>query len=133
MRTSTPVITDGSMLMPEDWRSLPLGKPWTVGGQLIGNDPLGKTVAVHSVVMTPEFQGGGIGRAFVRDYVDYVKGNIDGERLALIAHDHLIGFYESCGFKNLGVSEVGFAGGGWFDMVRFLFLLSLKCFGIVDC
>jgi GNAT superfamily N-acetyltransferase len=117
MRTSDPVITDGSMLMPENWRSLPTGKPWTVGGKLIGNDSSGKTVAIHSVVMTPEFQGGGIGRALVKDYVDYIKKNVEGESLALIAHGHLTGFYESCGFVNLGVSEVGFAGGGWFDMV----------------
>ena len=116
-RTSSPVITDGSMLMPENWRSLPAGKPLTSGGQLIGNDPNGKTIAVHSVVMTPEFQRGGIGRALVKDYVKYIRENVDGERMALIAHDHLVGFYESAGFENLGLSEVRFAGGGWYDMV----------------
>jgi GNAT superfamily N-acetyltransferase len=121
MRTSAPVITDGSMLMPENWRSLPPGKPRTVGGQLIGNDPSGKTIAVHSVVVAPEFQGGGVGRALVKDYVDYVRGIGAGERLALVAHDYLVGFYESAGFVNLGRSEVRFAGGEWFDLVCFSF------------
>jgi hypothetical protein len=37
--------------------------------------------------------------------------------IMLIAHDYLIRFYESTGFKNCGSSHCQFAGGGWFDLV----------------
>ena len=40
-----------------------------------------------------------------------------GDRIALIARDELIKFYESLGFRNCGTSEVKFGGGGWNDMV----------------
>ena len=41
-----------------------------------------------------------------------------GDRVALIAHEPLIKYYEALGFENLGESKAQFGGGGWYDMVR---------------
>lgn len=42
---------------------------------------------------------------------------VPAERVVLIAHGHLVKFYESAGFENRGPSPCQFAGGGWFDLV----------------
>lgn len=57
------------MLMPENWRSVPPNQAVVVDGQVIGNDPNGRTIAIHSVVIVPEFQGNGIGKALVKAYI----------------------------------------------------------------
>ena len=120
-RTSASSITEGSMEMPENWRSLTPNDVVKVDGEVIGNDPNGTTIAIHSVVIIPEFQGKGVGKTLVKAYIRYIRdANILGDRLLLIAHRHLIKFYESAGFKNQGQRECQFAGGGWFDLVSSL-------------
>lgn len=105
--------------MPENWRSLPPTEAYTLAdGTVIGNDPAGKTIAIHSVVVVPEFQGRGLGRELVAAYVQYLRGlGMGFERVVLIAHDHLVRFYGGVGFANVGVSGCLFAGGGWNDLV----------------
>ena len=39
------------------------------------------------------------------------------DRIALLAHDHLVDMYEGMGFDSAGKSNVRFAGGGWNDLV----------------
>ena len=39
------------------------------------------------------------------------------DRIALLAHDHLVEMYEGMGFDGAGKSNVRFAGGGWNDLV----------------
>ena len=39
------------------------------------------------------------------------------DRIALLAHDHLVDMYEGMGFDGAGKSNVRFAGGGWNDLV----------------
>ena len=40
------------------------------------------------------------------------------DRIALLAHDHLVPMYEGMGYDTKGKSNVRFAGGGWNDLVR---------------
>lgn len=115
-RVSANRVTDGSMEMPENWT----GNPGvvTVNGQVIGNDANGHFVGVHSLAIRPEYQGKGLGRALMDEYIKYAQCSIDSAQgIVIIAHDHLIRFYESFGFKNLGPSPCAFGGGGWYDMV----------------
>lgn len=126
-------VTDGSMEMPENWRSLS-GDPVFVDGELIGNHKDGDTIAIHSVAISPEYQGKRVGRALVSAYIEHlVKGRFGASRVVLIAHDYLVHFYESVGFKNQGKSQSNFAGGVWFDMVCLPLVLNvyhwiLTCF-----
>ncbi|CAG8216878.1 unnamed protein product [Penicillium olsonii] len=117
VRSPYPRITDGSMEMPENWRSLPDDEPVYVNGELIGNDKNGDSAAIHSVAISPDFQGKRVGRALVAAYMKYLENGCFGlSRAILMAHDYLVNFYESVGFKNRGQSESSFAGGVWYDM-----------------
>lgn len=104
------------MEMPEKWNGS--CDVVTVDGHVIGNDGNGRFVGVHSLAIRPEYQGKGLGRALMDEYIKYVRHSIDSSQsIVIIAHDHLIRFYESFGFKNLGPSPCAFGGGGWYDMV----------------
>lgn len=39
------------------------------------------------------------------------------DRIALLAHDHLVKYYEALGFRNVGKSQASFGGGGWNDLI----------------
>jgi ribosomal protein S18 acetylase RimI-like enzyme len=125
-------ITDGSMSMPENWRALD-DEPVFVNNELIGNHKYGDTIAIHSVAVSPEYQGKKIGRALVRAYLEHLRRGCFGARkVVLIAHDYLMSFYESVGFKSQGKSQSTFAGGIWFDMVRFSRRLSWELSSIAN-
>ena len=105
---------------PENWQSLSPDQPVVVNGQVVGNDPRGSNIAIHSVAVIPEFQGQGTGKAMVRAYVEYIRNaGIPAQRIMLIAHDYLVRFYESAGFENRGPSQCRYAGETWFDLVSF--------------
>lgn len=115
-RVSVNRVIDASMEMPSNWNG---GKEAVADGdQVIGNDPNGLYVGVHSLAISPDYQGMGVGRALMDEYVQYVGASVTSVKsIVIIAHDHLIRFYESFGFKNLGPSPCAFGGGGWYDMV----------------
>lgn len=51
-------------------------------------------------------------------YIQRMETHGVADRIALIAHEELIPYYESLGFENKGKSEAQFGGGGWFALVR---------------
>ncbi|GAD94193.1 hexokinase family protein [Paecilomyces variotii No. 5] len=105
-------ITDGSMDMPQNWN----GGDETVvlDGEIIGNDSNGRNIGVHSLAIRSEYQGKGIGRALMNEYVRYLRGSAaSADSIVIITYDRLVKFYESVGFRNLGISDCSFGGGGW--------------------
>ncbi|KAK6839030.1 hypothetical protein RU639_000745 [Aspergillus parasiticus] len=118
IRSLSTTIAEGSMEMPSDWQSRSPNDPMIIDGEVIGNDPRGTNIAVHSVAVLPAYQGTGVGKCLVKAYVEYIRNTgIEADQIMLICHDYLIRFYESAGFVNRGPSPSRFAGGGWFDMV----------------
>ncbi|KAL1969847.1 hypothetical protein VTN77DRAFT_7356 [Rasamsonia byssochlamydoides] len=115
-RTSAPTVTDASMSYPPDWRtkrrSLPDDKE-----EPLGHQDQGGTIAIHSLAVLPEYQGKKVGTTLMKSYIHRIKEAAIADRIALIAHDHLIPFYEKLGFENRGPSKCTFGGGGWTDMV----------------
>lgn len=106
------------MEMPQNWQPSAANEVVVVDGEVIGNDQNGRSVAVHSLAIVPEYQGKGIGRALMDAYIQYIKSAaVSADRIVIIAHDHLIQFYESIGFRTQGPSSCHFGGGGWCDMV----------------
>lgn len=87
-------------------------------GKQVGHDESGRTICLHSLAVLPEFQGKGLARTLVESYVQRMESQSVGDRIALLAHGHLVKFYEGLGFVNKGESEATFGGGGWVDMVR---------------
>ena len=54
----------------------------------------------------------------MKAYLQRIESHGVADQVALIAHDHLIKFYEGFGFVNQGESKCQFGGGGWYDMVK---------------
>lgn len=83
-----------------------------------GHKEDGRTIAVHSLAVLPEYQGRGLGKTLVRAFLQRLESQGVGDRCALLSHEGLVPYYESLGFENKGRSEASFGGGGWFDLVR---------------
>lgn len=102
------------MRLPANWKN----ERWTYeDGQAIGHEEGGSTIAIHSLAVEPEHQGKQVGSTLMKSYIHRIREAQIAERIAIIAHDHLVPFYESFGFESRGPSKCQFGGGGWVDMV----------------
>jgi len=110
-KTTSPLVTDESMDFPKDWES-PTSSP-----SALGHQEQGRTIGLHSVAILPEYQGRGLGRVLMLSYMQHMNGAGIADRLALVARDHKIGWYEKLGFSSKGKSDAKFGGGGWYDLV----------------
>ncbi len=117
-QTSSETVTDASMGYPEDWQS-PNPKPPKDGSEPLGHQIHGKTIAIHSLAVLPAHQRKGLGKTLMRAYIQRMEDAGVADRLSLLAHEHLVRYYEKLGFDNRGESKATFGGGGWYDMVNF--------------
>ena len=80
---------------------------------MYSHDPAGRHLCIHSVVTVPALRKQGHARKSLTAFLQHVKalGGID--RISLIAHDPLVGFYQSCGFTLLGLSPVVHGANPW--------------------
>ncbi|KAL9600334.1 MAG: hypothetical protein Q9219_003284 [cf. Caloplaca sp. 3 TL-2023] len=110
-KCASPTVTDESMEYPPTWRSgiSPLERR--------GHREHGRTIAIHSLAALPGLKGRGLGKIVMKSYMQRVESAGVADRIALLAHDHLVKYYEGLGFRNLGESQASFGGGGWYDMV----------------
>ena len=54
----------------------------------------------------------------MKSYQQRMETSGIADRIALLAHDHLVQMYEGMGYDMKGKSDVRFAGGGWNNLVR---------------
>jgi ribosomal protein S18 acetylase RimI-like enzyme len=104
--TTGLTVTDQDMGVPSESNSS------------LGHKPEGRTVAIHSLAVLPDFQHKGLGTTLMKGFLDRLAKQDVADKAALIAHQEMIPFYEQFGFKNRGKSAAQFGGGGWFDMVK---------------
>ena len=64
----------------------------------------------------PDYRHKGYARKMVKEYVSLKENEVNG--FVLTCKDHLILFYESCGFRFKGVSKSVHGNAKWNDMVR---------------
>ena len=83
------------------------------------HDPDGKTICIHSVCVDRGHQRQKLGSALLEEYI---RRWTDGphDRISLIAHEELIKFYVSAGFKLIGKSQVVHGSKPWFELRYFL-------------
>lgn len=110
-KSNSRVVTDNDMDFPRDYQN-PSRKP-----SPLGHKEEGRTVALHSLAVSPKLQGCGLGKLIIKAYLQHIKQDNLADRVALIAQYHLISYYERFGFINLGQNKTTLGGGGWYDMV----------------
>lgn len=78
----------------------------------------GTTVALHSLAILPSYQRRTLGTTLLSEFIlrSCNRPGVPVERIAIIARERLVRFYQRFGFTVYGVSEVGFGGGGWRDL-----------------
>lgn len=76
----------------------------------------GKNLIIFGLDVLPDFQRKGYARELMNHFIEFAKS--DGkEKVVLTCKDHLIDYYASFGYENLGVSESTHGGAKWYDMV----------------
>ncbi|PNS16331.1 Histone acetyltransferase Tip60 [Sphaceloma murrayae] len=133
-KTTNPVVHDEDMELPPKWRQdhqrgidspstvTPAGTP-RLGAEgseqpaTPGHKEHGRTICIHSLAVLPDFQGRGLGRLLLRSYIQRMESSGVADRIAIIAHKELVGFYEGMGFESRGQSKVTFGNGNWVDLV----------------
>ncbi len=58
----------------------------------------------------------------MKSYQQRMETSGIADRVALLAHDHLVHMYEGMGYEAKGKSDVRFAGGGWNDLVNEIYV-----------
>jgi len=81
------------------------------------HNPAGPTIALHSLAIQPAYQGRYLGTTLLQEYIQRMSMGGGVQRIALIARNRLVGFYERFGFRCKGVSPIKFGGGEWMDLV----------------
>jgi GNAT superfamily N-acetyltransferase len=107
-----PVITDADMAMPESWRDSKASK-----GSPLGHQSWGRTICLHSFIVSPEVQGVGIGKTVMKSYLELMNDSGIADRVAIICQPYAIQFYKCFGFKDLGPSTEALVGQGYHSMV----------------
>lgn len=87
------------------------------------HDEASSTVAIHSVVISPEHQKKNLATLLLTDYIQKLSNQEVGQRIVIIAHEPLVPFYERIGFQAVGENESvkkdpAFGKAKWCDMVR---------------
>ncbi|KAK8159707.1 hypothetical protein IWX90DRAFT_508418 [Phyllosticta citrichinensis] len=111
-KTRNELISTDDMAVPANWREKPHD-----AARAVGHQEDGRTVAIHSLAVLPEYQKRGLGRTLLKAYVQRIQNAGVADRIAIITHEHLVPFYEAVGFVNRGPSKNDFQGVRWVDMV----------------
>ncbi|KAK2800148.1 hypothetical protein FQN50_008243 [Emmonsiellopsis sp. PD_5] len=119
LATRTPAlrVTDASMGLPPNWQDKTSTLGTSNGSEPLGHQDQGSTIALHSLAVLPEHQGKRLGTTLLKAYTQRIKDAQIADRIALLAHEHLIPFYTGLGFENQGLSDCTFGGGGWYSLV----------------
>lgn len=74
----------------------------------------GPLLAIHSVVVDPEFRGQGVATAMLKDYILAVRDDV--QKIVLLAKQRLLPFYLNCGFSVLRPSPIVHGQDLWYDL-----------------
>lgn len=83
-----------------------------------GHTETGSYVAILSVVVSPEYQGTGIGTTLLVDYIQRLETVVRAKAIVVRVEEKNMTFYERLGFTDEGVSELKSDSTEWHNMVR---------------
>lgn len=73
-------------------------------------------IGIHGLVIDPKWGKRNLGTLLMHDYIQKLSNQDLGSKVVIIAHKHLVPFYEKIGFLNHGESECRFSGETWYDL-----------------
>lgn len=97
-------VTDDRVICDEMFEDIGLHKPDGAYQSIFGLD------------VVPEYQHQGIASRLMRRLIEEAR-TAGRKGLILTCKDRLIGFYETFGYRNLGVSDSVHGGAVWYDMI----------------
>lgn len=83
--------------------------------ELVGHDAEAPNVVIMSVVVDPAFQGRGLSRALMADFVERMRG-LDKATIHLMCKEHHVSLYEKFGYSYLRPSASDHGGMSWHEM-----------------
>ncbi|KAJ3454739.1 hypothetical protein MRS44_013339 [Fusarium solani] len=78
--------------------------------------PIGRTIALHALAISPEYQRSGFGKALMGAYINLMKQSGTADRISILTYDCLVPYYTKPGFEHYGKSESEYAGIAWHDL-----------------
>jgi ribosomal protein S18 acetylase RimI-like enzyme len=76
----------------------------------------GKNLVIFGLDVHPDHQHKGYARKLMNHFIEFAAKE-NKESVILTCKNHLIAYYETFGYKNLGVSDSVHGGAKWYDMV----------------
>ncbi|KAF1812054.1 acyl-CoA N-acyltransferase, partial [Eremomyces bilateralis CBS 781.70] len=111
-KTCNDTIHDEDMAIDLDWQ-----RRSTSNVPSSHHPELGRTVAIHSLSILPQYQRGRLGEMLLGAYCQRIESSGLADRIALLTYDRLVDFYVRQGFHNCGPSKATFGGQAWNDLV----------------
>ncbi|KAH7329628.1 acyl-CoA N-acyltransferase [Stachybotrys elegans] len=109
-QSASPVVTDDDMAYPPDWKADPSAEA------TVGHKKSGRTLALHSLAVSPVAQRRGAGKALMKAYLAEMKKSGTADRVSILTYDRLIPYYTKLGFTHRGKSASEYAGVAWHDL-----------------
>lgn len=113
-RSTSRVVKDEDMSFPPTWKTDPTAQYG------VGHQAEGRTIALHSLAVSPTYQRSGFGKKLMKSYIEYMRQNGQADRISILTYDRLLPYYQALGFTHYGKSASEYAGVAWHDLVRFL-------------
>ncbi|KAL0935748.1 GNAT family [Colletotrichum truncatum] len=109
-KSPSRVVRDEDMSFPPTWKTDPTAQ------HDVGHIADGKTIALHSLAVSPSYQRSGFGKKLMGSYIEYMKQNGQAERISILTYDRLVPYYQKLGFTHYGKSQSEYAGVAWHDL-----------------
>jgi hypothetical protein len=119
-KSTNKPVRDEDMDYPPNWKSDPQGD------YDVGHKKNGRTIALHALAVSPDYQRSGLGKAIMRAYIERMKQINAGDRISILTYDRLVPYYQKLGFEHYGKSESEYAGVAWHDLVS-EFVVASNC------
>jgi GNAT superfamily N-acetyltransferase len=84
--------------------------------ELIGHDPKGPNVVIMSVVVHPDYQGQGLAKRLMAEFIERMRG-MDKATIHLMCKEIHIPLYAGFGFAYIKPSESDHGGMAWHEMI----------------
>lgn len=74
------------------------------------------TIGIHSIVVHPNYQKKNLATLLLHDYIQKLSNQQVGDKIAIIAKENLLPFYNRIGFITKGISKCQHGGEEWYDL-----------------